>query len=46
MMNRRNLQQLRLDSPAPDQKERDSQTPFQTAEEIALKPCYSKEDLA
>ncbi|MBT8323265.1 MAG: methylmalonyl-CoA mutase [Eudoraea sp.] len=45
-MNRRNLQQLRLDSPAPDQKERDSQTPFQTAEEIALKPCYSKENLA
>ncbi|MBT8311607.1 MAG: methylmalonyl-CoA mutase [Flavobacteriaceae bacterium] len=45
-MNRRNLQQLRLDSPAPDQKERDSQTPFQTAEEIALKRCYSKEDLA
>ncbi|MBT8205612.1 MAG: methylmalonyl-CoA mutase [Eudoraea sp.] len=45
-MNRRNLQQLRLDSPAPDQKERDSQTPFQTAEEIALKPCYSKDDLA
>ncbi|MBT8178129.1 MAG: methylmalonyl-CoA mutase [Eudoraea sp.] len=45
-MNRRNLQQLHLDSPAPDQKERDSQTPFQTAEEIALKPCYSKEDLA
>ncbi|MBT8312480.1 MAG: methylmalonyl-CoA mutase, partial [Flavobacteriaceae bacterium] len=45
-MNRRNLQQLRLDSPVPDQKERDSQTTFQTAEEIALKPCYSKEDLA
>ncbi|MBT8209991.1 MAG: methylmalonyl-CoA mutase [Eudoraea sp.] len=45
-MNRRNLQQLRLDSPAPDQKERDSQTPFQTAEEITLKPCYSKDDLA
>ena len=46
MMNRRNLQQLSLDSPTPDQNEPDNQTPFVTAEEITLKPCYSQEDLA
>lgn len=45
-MNRRNLQQLSLKSLAPRQTEQDSQSAFNTAEEIELKPCYTNIDLA
>ena len=45
-MNRRNLQQLSLKSLASRQTDQDSQSTFNTAEEIELKPCYTNKDLA